>query len=107
MEKILATVCPTCRKVDGDLEPKQGPANTKTHEIDLSSLNSSASICTICAFVQDLIAQDPTTPRTNDPVYNSSTVRVNVWGLRFTGQWQGSLVIEVFEPSVFVCSLQL
>jgi hypothetical protein len=37
-----------------------------------------------------------------DELYESAVVRVDEWGLRFTGQWQGALVIEIYKSGEFI-----
>ena len=106
MEEVSQNTCPTCQRIGGDLEPQQGLAGSKTYDVSLSSLHDSASSCTVCAFVQNLLAQDPTTPGLDDSTHMTSMLRVDEWGLRFTGQWQGALVIEVYKPGNYSFSFK-
>lgn len=92
---VPGNICSTCQRFDGDLEQRSG--TSKSRDVSLSSLQASASSCKICTFVQTLLAQDITTPNIDNPLYPNSMVRVDENGLRFTGQWQGALVIEVYK----------
>jgi len=97
---MAQNTCSTCRRSSVDLGPGHGLSGT--HEVSLSSLHYSASSgCSLCAFVRELLAQDVTTPKADDMSYQSVKVRVDEWGLRFTGQWQGALVIEIYRPGRF------
>jgi hypothetical protein len=90
------TICSTCQRSGGDLAPEHGVV--KTRDVSLSGFHHSAVGCSLCAFVQKLLAEDPTTPLLGDPEYEYSMIRVDEWGLRFTGQWQGALVVELYKP---------
>lgn len=102
-------ICSTCRRCDGDLEPRSGEGESR--DVSLLSIHASASSCKICAFVYTLIRQDTTTPNVDHEFYPSSMVRVDEGGLRFTGQWQGALVIEVYKEGMLekqaeICTTQ-
>ncbi len=91
--------CPTCRRSDGDLRRRR--EDIESREVSLASIHSTALGCSLCYFVQQLLAQDLTTPKKDDGLYEVAKVRVEEDGLRFTGQWQGALVIELYSPSNF------
>lgn len=92
---MLEHICITCQRREGDLEPRPGKGESR--EVSLSSIHASATSCKLCKFVQELLERDATTPKVEDPSYQRAIVRVDEWGLRFTGQWQGALVIEVYK----------
>ncbi|KAH7418998.1 heterokaryon incompatibility protein-domain-containing protein [Cadophora sp. MPI-SDFR-AT-0126] len=87
--------CSTCHRQNASLEPLAEP--NEAREVSLRSLHGSALTCKICAFVQGILSLDPTTPRKIDDLYETSRIKVECGGLRFTGQWQGALVIEVYK----------
>jgi hypothetical protein len=91
--------CPICDRSEGDLRP--GSGKSESREVSLASIHSAALSCKLCSFVQQVLARDVTTPKKDDGSYGSAKVRVDDDGLRFTGQWQGALVIEVYSPSKF------
>jgi hypothetical protein len=91
--------CPTCHRSEGDLRPRSGKSESR--EVSLASIHSAALGCKLCSFVQQLLARDVTTPKKDDGSYSSAKMRVDDDGLRFTGQWQGALVIEIYAPSKF------
>jgi hypothetical protein len=89
-------VCPVCLRSEGDLHPSDGKSESR--EVSLASIHSAAVDCSLCSFVQKLLEQDETTPKKYDSSYESAMVRVEDDGLRFTGQWQGALVVEIYKP---------
>ena len=94
---MAKTVCPTCLRSEGDLHPGEGTSETR--EVSLASIQRTVERgCSLCSFVRQLLEQDETTPRKDGSEYESAMVRVEDDGLRFTGQWQGALVIEVHQP---------
>ncbi|KAG4441388.1 hypothetical protein IFR05_003145 [Cadophora sp. M221] len=92
MEGVL---CSTCGRHDSSLEPVDNPSESR--EVCLRSLHASTLTCKICAFVQEVLSLDPTTPNVVDESYDSARIKVDDGGLRFTGQWQGAMVIEVYQ----------
>lgn len=97
---VMATIpCPTCHRSGGDLHPRVG--KSKSREVSLASIQSAALGCNLCSFVKQLLAQHVMTPKKGDSSYESAKVRVDDDGLKFTGQWQGALVIEIYAPSKF------
>jgi len=93
-------ICPTCFRSEGDLHPKGGKRESR--EVSLTSIDSAAAAdCNLCLFVKQLLARDKTTPenKKDDSSYQSAKVRVDDNSLRFTGQWQGALVIEIYARS--------
>lgn len=97
---VMAKVpCPTCHRSEGNLHP--GVGKSESREVSLASIHSAALGCNLCSFVQQLLSQDLTTPTKGDSSYDSAKVRVDDDGLRFTGQWQGALVIEIYAPGKF------
>lgn len=95
MSKI---VCPVCLRAEGDLQP--GDGKSESREVSLASVQSAAaSGCSICSFVNDLINEDESVRKMDEREYDTTMVRVEDDGLRFTGQWQGALVIEIFKSS--------
>jgi hypothetical protein len=97
---VMAKIpCPTCHRSEGDLHPRV--EKTESREVSLASIHNAALGCNLCSFVQQLLAQDLTTPNKCHSSYDSAKVRVDDDGLRFTGQWQGALVIEIYTPSKF------
>jgi hypothetical protein len=92
-------ICPTCYRSEGDLHP--GGGKSESREVSLASIDSAAAAdCSLCFFVKELLARDKTTPenKKDDNSYESAKVRVDGNGLRFTGQWQGALVTEIYSP---------
>lgn len=87
--------CSTCHRRNGSPDPLTEPSEVRA--VSLRSLDGSALTCEICAFVQEVLSLDPTTPEKTDESYESSTLKVEDGGLRFTGQWQGALVIEIYK----------
>ena len=83
-----------CLRSEGDLHPKGGKSESR--EVSLANFHIAALNCRLCSFVQQL---DVTTPKKDDSSYESAKVRVDDNGLRFTGQWQGALVIEIYPAS--------
>ncbi len=97
---MAGKICSTCQRCNGDVEPRFGASRSR--DISLASLDASAASCEICGFVHNLLEQDMTTPNIGDSLYQSSMVRVDEDGLRFTGQWQGALVIEVYKTGMYL-----
>lgn len=94
---MARNLCPSCRRFEGDLRP--GDGKSESREVSLASIQSTAENgCSLCSFVKQLLEQDNTTPKKGSSEYESAMVRVEDHGLRFTGQWQGALVIEVYQP---------
>ena len=94
--------CPTCYRFEGNLHPENGKSESR--EVSLASIDSAAAAdCSLCFFVKQLLARDKTTPenKKNDSSYESAKVRVDNNGLRFTGQWQGALVAEIYACGKF------
>jgi hypothetical protein len=93
---MAKNLCPVCLRSEGDLEPRK--EKSEPREVSLASIQRAAARCSLCSFVQELLEQDKTTPKKDDSSYESAMVRVEDHGLRFTGQWQGALVVEVYKP---------
>ena len=89
--------CPSCHRSEGGLHARGGKSESR--EVSLASIHSAALSCNLCSFVQQLLARDVTTPKKDDISYESAKVQVDDDGRRFTGQWQGALVIEIYTPS--------
>lgn len=96
--KVMAkAVCPICHRSEGDLHP--GSGQSESREVSLANIQSAAEKgCSLCSFVKKLLEQDNTTPKKEESEYEDAVVRVEDDGLRFTGQWQGALVIEIYQP---------
>lgn len=93
------TLCPSCLRQDGDLHPISSSSDIR--EVSLTTIQSAAEECTLCFFVQYLLQKDETTPKTGESEYESARVRVEDGGLKFTGQWQGALVMEIYRAGEF------
>ena len=91
-----STLCPVCLRSAGDFQ--HGDENSEPREVSLASIQSAAASCSLCRFVQEQLEQDDTTPKKDDSSYEIAKVRVQDDGLRFTGQWQGALVVEIYKP---------
>lgn len=120
---MAASLCSTCHRFEGSLNPRPvvynivfypfwllvnyilqlsyGNSNSESREVSLASIHSTATSCKVCSFVQESLARDKTTPKKIDSSYGNAKVRVEddgLPGLRFTGQWQGALVVEIYTP---------
>jgi hypothetical protein len=89
-------VCPVCLRSEGDFQ--HGDEQSEPREVILASIQSAAADCSLCCFVQEQLEKDATTPKKDDDSYAIAKVRVQDDGLRFTGQWQGALVVEIYQP---------
>jgi hypothetical protein len=64
----------------------------------------SALNCESCGFIAALLDEEGTTPMDED---QTATIRVDNGGRRFTGQWHGALVTELYEPGKRSCAYWL
>jgi hypothetical protein len=94
MDHMAKHICQVCLRVEGNLRPGQGKSESR--EVSLAAIQSAAEDCSLCSFVKGLI-EDGTTREMDRSEYEDAMVRVEDEGLRFTGQWQGALVVEVYE----------
>ena len=102
MDHTPKTLCPACLRAEGDLRPGQG--RSESREISLVDFQSAAEAgCSLCSFVKNLI-EDETTRAMDRSEYEDAMVRVEDGGLRFTGQWQGALVVEVYDAGEYLPS---
>jgi len=97
---MAVTICPTCNRSRNDLE--QRDETSQSREVSLSHLQDSSTSCRICGFVHSLLEHDLTTPKLDNPAYLTDKVRVENGGLKFTGQWQGALVTEIYKAGNYV-----
>lgn len=89
---MALTTCPIGHREDGNINSQVRP-----HEATEVTLNIlSAATCTICAFAYDVFNRDDATPKSDSSSYHIDKIRVDDTGLIFSGQWQGSLVVELY-----------
>lgn len=93
---MAKNLCSVCLRSSGDFQ--HGDENSEPREVSLASIQSAAASCSLCGVVQEQLEHDDTTPKKDDSSYESAKVRVQDDGLRFTGQWQGALVVEIYKP---------
>ncbi len=89
-------VCPICLRTEEDFQ--HGDEKSEPREVSLASIQSAAADCSLCCVVQEQLEKDATTPKKDDDSYAIAKVRVQDDGLRFTGQWDGALVVEIYQP---------
>ncbi len=93
---MVKNLCPVCLRSPGNFQ--HGDENSDAREVSLASIQSAAASCSLCRVIQEQLELDDTTLREDDGSYESAKVRVQDDGLRFTGQWQGALVVEIYKP---------
>ena len=94
-------LCPVCLRAEGDLSPVQGE-NESRREVNLVAIQRAGEGgCNLCSFVKNLI-EDETTRAMDRSEYGDAMVRIEDGGLRFTGQWQGALVVEVYDAGEYL-----
>ncbi len=95
MSHTTQNVCPACLRAEGDLRPDE--AISEKGEASLAIIQNAAEDgCKLCSFVKGMI-EDDTTRAMDRNEYEDAMVRVEDGGMRFTGQWQGALVVEVYD----------
>jgi hypothetical protein len=95
MSHTTKNLCPACLRAKGDLRPDE--AISERGEVSLAWIQNAAEDgCKLCYFVKGMI-EDDTTQAMDRNEHEDAMVRVEDGGMRFTGQWQGALVVEVYD----------